>query len=569
MEGRQKTSHNFSEKFVKLERDGNYLGLLDYSRTQTGIEARYWEVYCLIWMGRTSKGLKKLEEFGSIANDDFWESRYFILTGFTHWGHGTPQALDYYQKGFEISEKIAFKQGIADYYILSGLILIYQDYEKGYSFLDKGFKISSEIDYKLGIFLYHHNVAIDLLSKGELEEGMKHLSSLEKICVKNDMDFYYSSLLSAYYYYYELKGDFDKAILFLEKSHTQSRSSGNVWYEANSLANLAQLYMTKGLLDKSLEYSQKRYEVELKLEHKTRIARTLSAIADVYKEKGELDRAFKSYEHELKIFDEEGLILQSTDAMLNLGIIYFMKGDRFNALVYFTKSYELRMGMNSINLLELPLINLITLLSTDDRQKAKLHLDKFEEISRELNFPSTTSNFNFMKAIYLKSSKRLKDKTQALVLFEELYNDAKEKKLGFMQFIPHIVELLLLEYSTTKENIVLEEIHNYLGEFNSVARKDYRYPAVIRGLMIEAQLSQIEGNFSIGEKKINEAISLAEERNLAALLTELEKFKTEMGQEISKLEEIIDKNVEFAEAMKNSQIISYVKKAQEMLNNSN
>ena len=553
------------EVFTTLANKGNYIELLEYSRSQEGVEARYWELHTLLWMGKTSEVLKKLQEYEPLFVEDIWRSRYLQLVGFTHWGHGSNQALDYYKQAFEIAKRIDYTQGIADYYIFSGIIMTFQNHDQGIEFIETGYKHSLEIDYKFGILWYHSILADRLISRGKYEKGFEHLETASEICKETGNNYFYSLLLTSYGFFYSMQRNHDKALSYHEQAYELGEKTGNMWSMANSLAHIADIYRMKGMLDTSLKYSNERYDLELKGGHQSRIARNRGAIADIYKEKGELNDALENYEHALKIFEEEGAVLLYTNALIKIGTIHRMKGDGERALSYLEKSYLMRLEMENRLYLQLPLINLIPLLSTRDREKAKMYLDKFADIERSETDVELTANFKFTQAMYLKSSNRLKDKMQAQLLFEELIIDADKSGIGTMEYVLHLVELLLIEYASSREQLVLDELHQHLDTLYKNAQKEYRYLVMIRALIIQAQLAQIEGEFSISEQTLDQALSLAGEKNLTALQHEVEKAKSEMKIELARMESVLSKNVDLADKMKHSNLMAYIRKAQDQM----
>ena len=176
--------------------------------------------------------------------------------------------------------------------------------------------------------------------------------------------------------------------------------------------------------------------------------------------------------------------------------------------------------------------------------------------------------YKFTKAIYLKNFHRLKDKVQAQLLFEELLFDAKKKNESYMEYIPHLLELLIIEYTSSKENEVLDEIHKYLSEYISLAENENRFPALVKGLLIQAKLAQSEGNFSESQRILERGQKIADKLNIPSLITQIKNSKYDLEAELTKMEELVSKNIDIATKIKESNLLSYVTEAQQFIQKS-
>ena len=59
-------------KFDELANKGKYKELLEYSITQEGVEARYWELYTLFYLGRFIKCGEKCKAYKHYFETDIW-----------------------------------------------------------------------------------------------------------------------------------------------------------------------------------------------------------------------------------------------------------------------------------------------------------------------------------------------------------------------------------------------------------------------------------------------------------------------------------------------------------------
>ncbi len=552
-------------KFDRLFRKGKYKELLEYSLTQDGVEARYWEMYTLFYLGRCSKCRKKYLEYEHNYDTDIWKAKFLHIKGLIHWGHGNQQAIEYLLNALDIAVKIDYKEGMVDNYNAIGAVMIEQNNEDGFEYREKAYELANQIDYKIGKIRTIRGIGVDLIYKSKYEEGFENIKKAMELAEKIDHDDELTySLLWMGRYYTRIK-ELDKASVYLEHCNNLAIQLDNWWSIANSLANIALIDRFRGDLDLSLNKCTKRHDIELKIGIKIRIAWALSRIAEIYEEQGELDKALDNYNYSLEVNEEEGILTTISQNLLSIGNIYKMKGDYEAALSYFERGYQKGHEIGSPICIQSPLYNLVSLLASTDRERAKIYLDEFEEIEAKANIVPISDAFKFTRAIFLKSSIRLIDKMQALVLFKEIFDEKVSQGISIMHCIPHLLELLIIEYELSKEKEVLDEIKEYLDLLYNTAIEENLYPYLIKALLIKSQLSQIGGEFNKSEELVEEAISIAKEKNLGALLREVEIVQEGMRSEIERMQHLLNKNADFTERLKHSNLMNYLKKAQESM----
>ena len=556
----------FSEEYLTLYNRGKLVELLELSKSRTDIEANYWEIYSLLFTGKTLIGRQKLVDYEQLFMiDDLWKARYFFLQAFDHWGNGSEEAHTFLQQSFELANRLDSKVDLIHYYIYLSLISHGQGDKNWKNYLEQGYSLATDLNFFEGLYWYHSSLAGYALHLHNFDEALKHIKLNEDLCTNLGNEFFLAFIKSHYGRYFFTKRDYDQALAYYESGLSLAKKTENNFQVANILASISEIHHLRGQLDTELQILQDLYDLELRLSHKGRIAYALVSMADIYMEKGDLVKALSNYESAIKIDETENVILRSSYSFIMIGNIYKLQGKNSLALDYFKKGLDRRLQTNvPVNLIT-PYVNLISFLSNVDRTKGKEYLDQFETLAKSEKNEFFTRNYNFCNGLYLKNSPRLKDKIQAQLLLESLIRDAREKNESTFKFLPHLIELLLLEYITSKENIVLEEIHQYLREYTNVAESEHRYPAMVKGLLIRAQLSQIEGNYSEAQKLLDEASKITRQINITLLNNELNQIRDNLEAELSRMEEVINKNKDLATKMKESKILSYVQEAQQYI----
>lgn len=94
--------------------------------------------------------------------------------------------------------------------------------------------------------------------------------------------------------------------------------------------------------------------------------------------------------------------------------------------------------------------------------------------------------------MYLKFSKRIRDKGDAERLFRRIIQEYDILKQYTLNSIIHLLELLLYELKTYGEIEVLEEIKNYLFQMHEIANEQYLFPKIVDIFLIRSKLQIIE-----------------------------------------------------------------------------
>lgn len=133
------------------------------------------------------------------------------------------------------------------------------------------------------------------------------------------------------------KGEYDKALLYYEKSLTMMEGIGDEIGIAAALGNIGFIHHNRGELDKALEFFGRSLEIREKIGDKLGVAWSLSSTGLVYHNLGELDKALEflgqSLEIQEKIGDRHGIAM----SLNNIGIVHADRGEMDRALKFFTR----------------------------------------------------------------------------------------------------------------------------------------------------------------------------------------------------------------------------------------
>lgn len=128
------------------------------------------------------------------------------------------------------------------------------------------------------------------------------------------------------------KGEFNRALEFLEESLALGEQIGNQLIITEALFHISCCYMHKGDLEQGLIYTQKSLHLSEELDHKLLISNIQNSLGVIYFQKGELDRALEFFQKSLALRKEFEDKLSISIALDNIARVYHMKGDLEQAL---------------------------------------------------------------------------------------------------------------------------------------------------------------------------------------------------------------------------------------------
>lgn len=215
-----------------------------------------------------------------------------------------------------------------------------------------------------------------------------------------------------------------------------------------------------------------------------------------------------------------------------------------------------------------------------DLQEATKNLAVLEEIreAKETEWKNLDSeSINVIEESYqyslgriLKASNRSKETARAELIFEKIV-EKREFMSGIRAYaLSHLLELRLIEYRTFNQPEVLVEIYAYLDDLDLQVVANFsgtRWAHFhIKGLIIKSKLHIIQGDFVRGNEVLQDAIDYTERKSMKLLNREALMEKKVMIATFDEMRKLIQVNASISDLMDKIEILDYVKRAQEMVN---
>jgi len=235
-----------------------------------------------------------------------------------------------------------------------------------------------------GVANMMNNIASVFVEQGSYKKSLEYNFNALKIReenlangtgTKDEVGMSLGNIGRAYYY----MNDYDKAMMYYNKSLKISEETGNKKRTALMYNNIGSVYAEKGIYDKALDYFNKTFSIQYELGNKQMQALSLNNIAEVYYKKNEYKYAIDFYNKALVIAKELGAKDDIKTSYDGLHSCYSDLKDYENAHRYLLLYREIKDSIfneeNSAQLNEM-----LTKFESDKKQKEIELLQKDNEV---------------------------------------------------------------------------------------------------------------------------------------------------------------------------------------------
>ena len=349
----------------------------------------------------------------------------------------------------------------------------------------------------------------------------------------------------------------------LELLQKSSNEFENIYWKLKMLNIGSTIYRNLGNFERALEYANRCIELADTVQQHGCKGTAYSNIAEVYRIMGDIDRALENYHIGHSIYLKNNIENNLEVYLLNLGIAYRVKGNLSQAEQFLLQNYNIALERNNPQYITYSLVELIEVKVRVNHKIAKEYYELLVD-----QYRSHSSNkriqlhYKYASAIIHKFSKRNRDKVKAELLFEDIINNNNIEIYYTLESIPHLIELLLFEYGTYKEKVVLDEIFMYINKLFEIGKKEKMHRLVIKSLIIQAQLAQIDGDIESANKLLEHSMAIAQENELSFLYEEIETVNIKMQGDLQAMQILLENNATFSERVKMSGMLEYLRNVQ-------
>lgn len=269
--------------------------------------------------------------------------------GYYYSSTSTDTAMKYANQEIELAKELKFQRGIAQSYLLIGMIYQYKNiYEDALKYYLLSLKTSEQTGDKKAIASAMVGVGLIYQNTGDTQKSidyyMKALKIREEINDKPGIMACLNNLSGLYYY----RGDRKKAKEYIFRCLKIGEEIGNKNGIAASLNGIASISLEEGDLPKALEYFQKALQVHEKINNGYDVAMVSNNIGQVYFKMRNYKEALNWYEKSLSVSQKYNILELAVDAKEGLSQVYEKIGNYKLAYRYHKEYSTLKDSMLTI-----------------------------------------------------------------------------------------------------------------------------------------------------------------------------------------------------------------------------
>jgi len=350
-------------------------------------------------------------------------------------------------------------------------------------------------------------------------------------------------------YIYIYKNETNKALECFEKSRIIQSELDNQRGIATSLQYLALGCYLIGNFDHSQSLCKKSLSSP-KISTFTK-STSLHLLGDIYKMKGKLDKALRIFKRVAKIRDVEKYYEEYLTIVLEMGIIYRMKGNYNLALENFLKCYNECKKINSLYGMSSSLFHLIlTFLDKNNVEQAKTHLLELEHINSLTKSETYNEIFLVAKSLILRKSRRLHDMTQAELILKQIIEKETLPIQYLLITLANLCDLLLYEMVIMDNLDILKEINPLISKMLKFSENQHSYLWLSETKLLQAKLSLVNMDLKRAKKLMSEAQMIAEMHDLNLLAQRISHDQDSLLDQSPLWDELLERNAPISERIK-------------------
>ncbi|MFX1251678.1 MAG: tetratricopeptide repeat protein [Promethearchaeota archaeon] len=493
-------------------------------------------LYALWRLGRLDEALDVITEGNAILEaltpDERntgvrWRALFAHLTAVIYHRCNRNTALKHYQQALVLAEASGDPDLIAT--TLNNLGVIHWEKEKFDKALDyhqRALAVGEETNNLWSIGYLLNNIGDDYRNKGELDTALKYYQRSFAIRKELDNPSSTASGLTTISWIYWAKGELDTALDYRQKALTILETTGDLRGISNTLSSIGRVHRAKDELDSALDYYQRAVALQKKLVHPKYVAQSYTAIGEVYRAKNNPDMALSYFQQALAIQKLGEWHLATSQTLLFLILLSLDQQEHAPAQTYLTQLQEL-----------------------SDRMP-----NKWIDLRTQL-----------AKALVLKRSPRMVDKTQAQTMLRKIVSDEILDFDYTALAMIHLCDLLVLEVKSFGASEAWEEIKALTQQLSVKAKEQHSFVLIGEALLLQAKFVTIEGELQQALEYFAQARLLAEEKNLGLLAQKVAVEENRFKSEFEKWQKLIQRNASLHERLKQAELEDYIQKAQKLV----
>jgi ABC-type oligopeptide transport system substrate-binding subunit/Tfp pilus assembly protein PilF len=363
-----------------------------------------------------------------------------------------------------------------------------------------------------------NNLGLVYWSKGDFDQALEHYRQSLAISEELGKKPSTASVLTNMGNIYARRGDLDQALACQQRSLAIKEELGQKQGIFLSLINLGVVYQLKGELDRAEEYYQRSLDISEELGIRRDIALAINNLGNIDQLRGALDQALQHFQRSLAIYRELGIREDAALLQSNIGEIQRKKGNFELALEDYEQSLAIYEEMGNDTMIAIVLSELVSVaLERQDPSLAERYLQQLQQIDGRTDSRSINQRYRVARALFLKSSKRARDKLQAEEILEQVVEEEVADHALTVTAMIHLCDLWLFELKMTGEDQLLGQIKDLTHRLLEIARQQSSHSLLAETYLLQSKLALVELDLGQARALLEQALTIAEERGLRLL----------------------------------------------------
>ncbi|MHA2309077.1 MAG: tetratricopeptide repeat protein, partial [Candidatus Heimdallarchaeaceae archaeon] len=437
------------------------------------------------------------------------------------------RALDCFEDFLEVSRETEDLYCIATAIYRCGLALFYLgDLEKANQFFDESIELFREIDAKHFVSQVYSMKSGIHFYKGELNLALEFNSKSLALFEELDNEFDIARTMQHMGMIYGQSGDLIKALEQYLQSRKIFEEIGLHHMVAKCINDISGVQLRLGNYDEALESLNEYYNLKMGLKDERSIGIALNHIGELHLIKGELSEALKYFEDALAITKKYNVKRTLGLIYYNFGELYYKRGNLEEAIKNHLKSLAIHEELNLSFLIADSMRRLIAIhLDSELYNLAKELLDKFKQMAEKSESKVVTQSYRLSEALYLKESRKEREKQKAEVLLERLIEEEIADYRIKTEALLNLCDILLWNIRRSEdmelEEEILDELNEYVLMLTQTAKRQNSFTLAIESLFLQSQLALLELDTQGALEALKQALVIAKDRDLDKLAVKI------------------------------------------------
>lgn len=437
------------------------------------------------------------------------------------------RALQCFEDFLEVSRETEDLYCIATAIYQCGLALFYLgNLEKANQFFDESIEIFRDIDAKHFVSQVYSMKSGIHFYKGETSQALEYNGRSLAIFEELDNEYDIARTLQHMGMIYGQSGDLNKALEQYIRSKAIFEEINQHHFVAKCINDISGVQFRLGNYDKTLDSLNEYYNLKMGLKDERSIGIALNRIGEIYLTKGELNEASKYFEDALIITKRYNVKRTLGLIYYNFGELHYKKGNLEEAIKNHLQSLAIHEELDLSFQIADSLHKLIVIhLDSELYSLAKELLDKFKQMTEKVESKYVIQTYQLSEALFLKESRKERDRNRAEVLFERLIEQDIVNYRIKIEALLNLCDILLWNIRKSDdvdfEKEILEELNEYAAMLAQTAEKQNSFTLAVESLFLQSQLNLLELDTQEAQQDLKKALDIANENGLDKLAVKI------------------------------------------------